>query len=152
MLNRYLDVFASLNSQGVRYVVIGGIAAIIHGVPRATFDLDMLIEATTDNATKLLEAFEAANLGTALLTTPEELVSQEITIFRDRVRIDVQTRTPGTEFDGAWQRRETLQFNGVTIQIISLDDLIATKKAAGREVDLSDVALLEHKLDGEPNL
>lgn len=42
MLNRYLDVFASLNSQGVRYVVMRGIAAIIHGVPLATFDLDGL--------------------------------------------------------------------------------------------------------------
>src|SRR5580698_3598340 len=99
MLNRYLDVFSSLNSQGVRYVVIGGIAAIIHGVPRATFDLDLLIEASVENAMKLLVAFEEANLGTALLISADELVAQEITIFRDRLRIDVQTRTPGTDFE-----------------------------------------------------
>src|SRR5579862_7697657 len=98
MLNRYLDVFASLASKDVRYVVIGGIAAIIHGVPRATFDLDLLIEATPENAKRLLRALEEANIGTALLTTPEELLSQESTFFNDRVRIDVQTVTPGIEF------------------------------------------------------
>jgi len=58
MLNRYKDLFESLNSHGVRYVVIGGIAAIIHGVPRATFDLDVLIDASVENARNLLAAFE----------------------------------------------------------------------------------------------
>ena len=99
MLNRYLDVFASLNSQGVKYVVIGGIAAIIHGVPRATFDPDMLIEASPENARKLLGAFENANKGPALLTTPSELLSQEITIIRDRLRIDVQIKTSGADIE-----------------------------------------------------
>jgi len=149
MLNRYLDVFASLNSHNVKYVVIGGIAAIIHGVPRATFDLDLLIEASIDNARELLAAFEGANLGTALLTTPEELVGQEITIFRDRLRIDVQTKTPGTDFDKAWQTRTSLEFHGVVIEVIALDQLIATKRASGRSVDMADVAVLERKGEGE---
>lgn len=72
MLNRYLDVFASLNSQGVRYVEIGGIAAIIHGVPRATFYLDVLIDPPLENARRLLEGFEQANLGTAHSRMPDE--------------------------------------------------------------------------------
>lgn len=50
MLNRLLDVFASFQKHNVRYLVIGGIAAVLHGVPRATFDLDILIEASPDNA------------------------------------------------------------------------------------------------------
>jgi hypothetical protein len=50
MLNRLQDVFASLNRHNVRYVVIGGIAAVLHGAPRATFDLDILIDASRDNA------------------------------------------------------------------------------------------------------
>jgi len=44
MLNRLQDVFASLSRHDVRYLVIGGIAVVLHGVPRATFDLDILIE------------------------------------------------------------------------------------------------------------
>ena len=50
MLNRLLDVFASSKQHNVRYVVIGEIAAVLHGVPRTTFDLDILIEATPRNA------------------------------------------------------------------------------------------------------
>ena len=105
----------------------------------------MLIEASSENARKLLDAFQEAHLGTALLTTPEEVIAQEITIFRDRVRIDVQTSTPGTEFQDVWQHRETLSFQGVTIEIVGLEDLISTKRAAGRQVDLADVAVLEQK-------
>ncbi len=67
MLNRLQGVFASFQSHDVRYVVIGGIAAVLHGVPRATFDLDVLIEASLDNATRLLAALEAADFGTATL-------------------------------------------------------------------------------------
>ena len=56
MLNRLQAVFASFQSHDCRYLVIGGIAAVLHGVPRATFDLDILIEATPENARRLLEA------------------------------------------------------------------------------------------------
>jgi len=90
MLNLLKDVFSSLQRHKVRYLVIGGIAVVLHGVPRATFDLDILIEAKPDNAEKLLRALVEAGLGTAALTTPEELLSHEITIFKDRVRVDVQ--------------------------------------------------------------
>jgi hypothetical protein len=90
--------------------VIGGIAAVLHGVPRATFDLDILIEANPENAKNLLNAFLDARLGAAALTSAEELLSQEITIFKDRVRLDVQTSTPGLKFEEAWARRETMEF------------------------------------------
>ncbi len=81
MLNRLQGVFASFQKHNVKYVVIGSIAAILHGVPRATFDLDILIEATPENSQWLLNALLDAGLGTAVLTTVEELLSHEITIF-----------------------------------------------------------------------
>jgi hypothetical protein len=143
MLNRFLDVFSSLNSQGVKYVVIGGIAAIAHGVPRATFDLDILIEATPNNARRLLDALSGAGFGTALLTSPDELLKHEITIFRDRLRIDVQTSTPGLVFEQAWQRRVAMAYKEQTFFVVSRVDLIASKKAAGPKVDLEDVRTLE---------
>jgi hypothetical protein len=58
MLKRLQSVFASLRSHDVRYVVIGGIAAIAHGVPRATFDLDILIEATLERDLDDVRALE----------------------------------------------------------------------------------------------
>jgi hypothetical protein len=69
MLDRRQDVFQYLRLHGVEYVVIGGVVAILHGVPRATFDLDILIEATSDNAARLLDALKAAGLGTAGMIT-----------------------------------------------------------------------------------
>lgn len=109
MLNRLQGVFSSLQKHDVKYLVIGGIASVLYGVPRATFDLDILIAATPDNVGRLLAAFTDAGLATALMTNPGEVLNNEITIFKDRVRIDVQTRTPGLNFDDAWNRRITMQ-------------------------------------------
>lgn len=143
MLNLLRDVFASFQRHKVKYLVIGGIAAVLHGIPRATFDLDVLIEPTQDNAGHLLDALLEARLGTASMITAEELLRQEITIFKDRIRIDVQTSTPGLQFAEAWQRRETMDYQGQTFHVVSRDDLIRSKRAAGRPRDLEDVRLLE---------
>ncbi len=143
MLNRLLDVFKSLQNHDVRYVVIGGIATILHGVPRTTFDLDILIKATPDNVKKLLDALLDAGLGTAALTDVEDVLQNEITIFKDRVRIDVQTFTPGIVFDEAWERKKLISYRGQPFFVVSKDDLIKSKRAAGRPVDLEDVRLLE---------
>ena len=134
MLNRLRDVFASLESRQCEYVVIGGIAAVLHGVPRATFDLDILIEATPENAKRLLEALVDAGLGTATLVTPEEL---------DRVRLDVQTSTPGLEYAAARQHRLRMDYQGQAFYVVSREDLIASKRASGRPIDLDDVRRLE---------
>lgn len=143
MLNQLRDVFASFQRHDVKYVVIGGIAAVLYGVPRATFDLDILIEATPENAQRLLDALLDARLGTAALTSAEELLAHEITIFMDRVRIDVQTTTPGLRFEEAWQNRVAMEYQGQTFYVVSRDDLIASKRATGRDIDLEDVRLLE---------
>jgi len=68
MLNRLERVFSSFQNHEVRHVVIGGIASILYGVPRATFDLDILIEASQENVQRLLNALSEAGLGTATLT------------------------------------------------------------------------------------
>jgi hypothetical protein len=132
-----------LHVHDVRYVVIGGIAAIVHGVPRTTFDVDLLIEASEPNATRLLKALEAAGIDSAALTTPQQLLAHEITIFKDVVRIDVQTSTPGVSFEEAWHRRVEREVSSVPYWILSKPDLIAAKRAAGRPKDLEDVRVLE---------
>jgi hypothetical protein len=125
MLDRLRVVFECFQRREVKYVVIGGIAAVLHGVPRATFDLDILIEASPDNTQRLLTALLEAGLGTAALTSVPEVLANEITIFRDRVRIDVQTSTPGLSFEDAWENRETMSYRGQDFFIVSRLDLIA---------------------------
>jgi hypothetical protein len=143
MLNRLKGVFESFQQHDVRYIVIGGIAAVLYGVPRATFDLDILIEATPENARRLLDSLLDAGMATASFTNVDEILSNEITIFKDRVRIDVQTSTPGLRFQDGWKRRKTLEYQGQPFYVASLEDLISSKRATGREVDLEDVRLLE---------
>lgn len=142
MIDQLQHVFASFQKNDVKYLVIGGIAAVLYGVPRATFDLDILIEPTKENAQKLLEALSQAGFGTAELTSADEIIGTEITIFTDRVRLDVQTSTPGISFEAAWPRRKTMNYEGQEFEVVSLGDLIQSKTAAGREVDLEDVRIL----------
>ncbi len=143
MLNRLKDVFKSFQKHEVKYLVIGGIAATLYGVPRATFDMDILIEASQKNVTLLLSALLDAGFGTAGIVSVDSILENEITIFDDRIRIDVQTRTPGLDFAKAWERRETMTYRGQEFQIVSKEDLIASKKAAGRDIDIEDVKQLE---------
>jgi len=124
-------------------VVIGGVASVLHGVPRATFNLDILIDPTDDNALRLLSALADAGFGTATMTNAQEILAHEITVFNDRVRIDVQTHTAGLSFQDAWRRRKTITYHGQDFFILSKEDLIASKQASGREVDLEDVHMLE---------
>ena len=144
MFAAYRDLFASLSSHKVEYVAIGGFAAIAHGVPRVTVDVDLLVRATRANIENLLLAFQDAGLGTASLTTADDVLANEITIFKDRVRVDVQIRTPGLTFDDAFRRRKTVRLaDGTPVYIVAVEDLIASKRAAGRPQDLEDVRLLE---------
>ena len=138
----YRDLYASFASHKVRYLLIGGAAAVAHGVQRATFDVDILIEATPENAAATLAAMLEIGMGTADLTDAQDLLAQEVTIFDDVLNVDVQTRTPGVVFAEAWERRQVADSHGVAVNVLALDDLIASKEAAGRPVDLDDVAAL----------
>lgn len=143
MLNRLQAVFKCLKKHKVKYLVIGGIAAVLYGVPRATFDLDILIEANSKNVQKLLDALLEAGLYTASITSVSEVLSTEVTVFKDLVRIDVQTSTPGLDFKKAWKNRKTMQYRMIDFFVVSKNDLIASKIASGREKDLEDVRLLQ---------
>ena len=145
MFPQLLPVFASFESRKVRYLVIGGVAVIYYGVNRLTNDLDILIEPTAENARGLLAGLEEARFGSAALTNVEELLKTDITILKDRVRIDIFTHTPGVTFSEAWDRREVFIYEGVPVNIIARADLLAAKRAAGREVDLEDIRRLESR-------
>lgn len=142
MLDQLQTVFASFQKNDVKYLVIGGIAAVLYGVPRATFDLDILIEPSIENAQRLLNALAEAGYGTAEMTSAPEIIATEITIFTDRIRLDVQTSTPGLVFEDAWRARVTMAYQGQNFEVVCFADLIKSKTAAGREVDLEDVKTL----------
>ncbi len=142
LVEKHLRLYRSLSVHKVKYLLIGGVACGVHGSPRATVDIDLLIEPTQRNAKRLLAALSAAGFGTASLTAPDQVVAHELSVFEDWVRIDVLTRAKGLTFDAAWRRRVDRRLGGVTIHLVSLDDLIRSKRAAGRPIDRADVAVL----------
>ena len=79
----HLDLFECLNKEKVEYLLVGGVTAIAYGVPRTTIDIDILINPTFENADHLLKVLKKLRMGTASLITPEELVKEEVTIFKD---------------------------------------------------------------------
>jgi len=143
MLERYLDLLKALHDAKIRYLIIGGYAAIMHGIPRFTKDLDLAILPDIDTCRLILDILKSLRFGTAYLTSPEELVKSKVTIFEDYLRLDILTEVKGLNFEAAWEHREIAFVRGVPVNLVNLDDLIALEHAFGREVDLEDAAYLE---------
>jgi hypothetical protein len=143
MLERHLALFRSLKRNKVEYLIIGGIACGIYGSPRATKDLDIMIRPTLKNANRLLAALKASGFGTAYLTTPEKILANEINIFEDVMRLDVLTKAKGLIFNTAWQKRQVKPLGRVVkINVVSLPDLINSKRASRRLIDKEDLKIL----------
>src|SRR5580693_773571 len=97
----------SLNSHGVRYLIVGGWAVVWHGHPRTTGDLDVLIERSPENARRLAAAIEAFMPGVFGWTEAD--FREDRKWFQMGIipqRIDVFTAADGVEFAGAWERRQ----------------------------------------------
>jgi len=93
---RAAQVCAALNGAGAHYLVIGGVACILHGYIRATKDVDILIEQTLENAERVLQGLEGVGYGFAREWLAEEVVRKPITIIGDDPRVDL--------FTVAWSR------------------------------------------------
>jgi hypothetical protein len=139
----FLDLLGALSDAEVRFLVVGGYAVGVHGHPRATKDLDVWVEASPENAARLMAALRAfvapiGGLTEADFATP----GTGFMMGRPPSRIDILTQIAGLEFGPAWSRRITREFGGVECSVISVDDLITNKRAAGRPQDLADVEVL----------
>jgi len=141
-LTKHLDLFAYLNKKGVEYILVGGLTAIAYGVPRTTVDIDILINPTIPNAERLLAVLKKLNMGTASLITPEELIKEEVTIFKDYIRLDVLTRLKSFQFSDVYPHRNMVQIGKLMIPILSLEDLLKEKKSVARNKDEIDIEVL----------
>lgn len=142
---RYITttVCAALNEAGAHYLVIGGIACILHGHVRATTDIDILIERTPDNAARILEALSRVGYGFASEWLPSEILAKPITIIGDDPRVDIFTVAWSVKYVDAIVRSSIVEVAGVPVPLLGLDDLIVTKKDTGRALDIADVEVLE---------
>lgn len=140
MLNPdFRDILSAFNARRVDYLLVGAYAVAVHGLPRATGDIDLWVRATPDNAKaawRALEDFGAPldRLTPADLQFPERVVQLGVSPRR----IDLMTSIDGVDFDTAWRDRIKVRVDDLEIPTISLQHLIANKRAVGRPQDLAD--------------
>lgn len=141
-VSRLVTVCRLLNEAKVRYVVVGGFALALHGVVRATKDIDVLIEPTLANARRALRALEGLSFGIARELDPAEVIAKPITIVGDDPRVDLLTIAWSVRYADAAPRMLTARIDDVDIPYADLDTLIQTKQT-GRLQDRADAETLE---------
>lgn len=140
----FRDMLSALSGEGVDYLLVGAYAVAVHGVPRATGDLDIWVRPTAENARRVRAALTGFGAPVGDLSE-RDLVTPE-TVFQIGVapnRIDVMTSIDGLTFDDAWASRRIVRIAGLDVPVLSRADLIRNKKATGRPQDLADAARLE---------
>ncbi len=133
----------TLSRHGVRYLLVGAHALGVHAEPRATKDLDIWVEPTIENATKVWEALRAfgAPLADQQVSVDDFAKSgTNIQLGAWLGRVDVFTEIVGVpDFVVAWDARLVVALHGVDTPIIGRDHFVAAKRASGRLQDLADL-------------
>ena len=143
----FRDVLVALADARVDFVLIGGWAMAVHGRPRATEDLDVLVRATSANSARVFAALAAFGAPVGPHGVDANTFGSEGPAYRIGIRplrIEVLTKISGVSFDEAASEPLLANVDGRTISVIGRPALLQNKRAAGRHKDLDDVAWLEH--------
>jgi hypothetical protein len=140
----FKDLLSALAREGVEYLVIGGYAVSFHARPRFTKDIDLWVADNPENLRRLAAALDEFGAPEAVVVAIKSGSSDDIVWFGvPPTRVDILRRVEGGSFQAAHERRAEVTWDGVAVAIVGRDDLIALKRAAGREQDLRDVRALE---------
>ena len=141
MLNPdFREMLLCLKDEEVDFLIVGAYALAAHGFPRATGDLDIWVRSSSENAHKVMRALArfgapTSDLSTSDFTAPEMIVQLGV----EPCRIDLLTSIDGVSFDKAWQDRVKITINDLELSILSKEDLLKNKLAAGRDKDQVDI-------------
>lgn len=135
------DLLRLLNEKQVDYAIIGAHACAAHGHVRATQDIDILIDPSPKNISRLKDALEKFGYNTTDATI-EDFQKFKILFRQYWLDLDVHPFAKGISAQEALRNKISAKCEGVTTYFVSLDDLIAMKKAAGRPKDLEDLTYL----------
>ncbi len=138
-----------LNEHKVKYLVVGGYAVNFHGYPRYTKDIDFWLWMSKENIEKLLEVLKAFGFG-GLRLTLEDFMNPEniVQLGYEPYRIDLLVDLEGVDFDDCYSRREEAKLSSISVNFISIADLINSKRNTGRLQDLADAEQLR-KIDDQ---
>lgn len=154
-------ILRTLDSNSVRFVVIGGLAMILHGATYVTFDCDLAVSADPEQAASIVAALAPfrpfpPQFGSAenFVWDERSIVGSVISLVTDLGHLDLIRAAPGLPpFEELWSRSEDRTVAGIRIRVCSLDDLILMKEAANRTKDrnhLLELRELRRLRDDEP--
>ncbi len=136
----FVDLLRAFVAHDVRFLVVGAYALALHGRPRATGDLDVWLDATPGNATRVMAALAA--FGAPMSEIAEADFASPGIVYQIGVppgRIDILTNLTGITFAEAWPGRLHRPFGEVEVDFIGLDAFLRNKRATGRAKDLGDI-------------
>ncbi len=138
-------VCKALNSEGVRYVVIGGCAVILHGYYRTTHDIDLLVDSSVENISRLKKAFQEIFQSNEISEIRDVDIDQYAVVRfapeSEEIVIDMIGKIGTINFKTAIQDMEEIEVEGIKIPVCGLATLIETKKGA-RPKDREDLLFL----------
>jgi predicted nucleotidyltransferase len=154
----YEEVFREFELQGVQYLLVGGVAVNIYGYVRMTMDLDIMVDLSEDNLSRIIRVMEKLGFSPRAPVDPHDLIAKEkrdewinkkgavvftfIDLKKPFRQIDVFLTNP-MSFSEAFARRKVMVIGGLTLSVACLDDLIEMKERAGRPRDLEDASHLK---------
>jgi hypothetical protein len=139
----YEEFLELLNKHDVRYCIIGAFALAFHARPRYTKDIDVFIEATIENARRLLVALDEFGFGSLNLAVEDFTTKGNIIqLGYEPVRIDIITSIEGLDFSDIWKNRVQGPYGRHTVNYIDRENLIRAKTISNRAQDKADVELL----------
>ncbi len=143
----FRDVLVALADAGADFVLIGGWAMAVHGRPRATEDLDVLVRGTPANSVRVFSALAAFGAPVGAHGVDVNTFSSEGPAYRIGIkplRIEILTKISGVSFDEAVRDPVHADIDGRVVAVIGRQALLRNKRAAGRHKDLDDAEWLEH--------
>jgi hypothetical protein len=136
----FVDLLRAFVAREVRFLVVGAYALALHGRPRATGDLDVWVDATPENAPRVMQALAAFGAPMQGISEPDFATPGVVyQIGLPPGRIDILTTLTGITFAEAWPDRVAGAFGDLTVSFIGRDAFIRNKKATGRARDLGDI-------------
>lgn len=144
-LEDLVSLCKALNDEGVRYVLIGGFAVILHGFVRATKDVDLLVDASIENVQRLKRAMSTLPDNAIALMSDDEVDRYGVVRVADEFVVDLMKSACGIQYEDTTGHVEQRDVNGVLIPIADKELLIRTKETV-RPSDAADVRFLRLRI------
>ncbi len=146
----FRELLEEFETARVEAVIVGGFAVAFHGRPRATKDIDLLLDGSAGNLLAAAQALTRFGAPDNVVAAVASMAPSDVVFLgQPPLRIDLLRTIDGVTSERVFSHAVRTQLDGVSVRVIALDDLIANKRAAARPQDLEDVRFLERVRDHE---